>query len=123
LPALAILRGLLTNTNQRFKLSGMTRQEIKTRLLNAIQHSPHLREIKSAAIFGSYVNGSPAQDSDIDVLMEFTDDAHIGFFEYARIQRNLSESLGIKVDLVTPEALSKFIRPQVLREAQSVYKR
>ncbi len=80
-----------------------------------------MQDIKSAAIFGSYVNGSPTQDSDIDVLMEFTENAHIGFFEYARIQRNLSESLGIQVDLVTPEALSKFIKPQVLREAQRVY--
>jgi predicted nucleotidyltransferase len=120
-PGPRCFRGMLTNTNQRFRLSDMTKQEIKSRLLNAIQHSPHLREIKSVAIFGSYVNGSPGRDSDIDVLMEFTDDAHIGFFEYARIQRNLSESLGIQVDLVTPEALSKFIRPRVLREAQSVY--
>jgi predicted nucleotidyltransferase len=101
----------------------MTRQEIKSRLLNAIEQTPYLKDIKSAAIFGSYVNGTPAEGSDIDVLVEFTDDAHIGFFEYARIQRNLSEALGIKVDLVTPEALSKFIKRQVLQEAVNVYKR
>lgn len=101
----------------------MARQEIKDRLLNAIRHNPYLQNIKSAAIFGSYVNGTPTESSDIDVLMEFTDDAHIGFFEYARIQRALSEALNIKVDLVTPEALSKFIKQQVLREAVNVYKR
>lgn len=113
----------MTKFNYLLKLFGMTRQEIKSRLLDAIKLNPYLRDIKSAAIFGSYVNGVPTENSDIDVLMEFTDNAPIGFFEYARIQRSLSESLGIKVDLVTPEALSKFIKQQVMREAESVYKR
>lgn len=113
----------MTQPNIEFTLIDMTRQEIKNKLLNAIKHNPYLQDIKSAAIFGSYVNGTPTEGSDIDVLMEFTDDAHIGFFEYARLQRALSETLGIKVDLVTPEALSKFIKQQVLREAVNVYKR
>ena len=55
--------------------------------------------------------------------MEFSEDSHIGFFTYAEIQRNLTEAVGRKVDLVTPEALSKYIRKEVLEQAEIVYER
>jgi hypothetical protein len=101
----------------------MTKQEIKDKLLKAVKKDEHFSDIKSVAIFGSYVNGQPSQDSDIDVLVQFTEDAHIGFFGYVQIQRSLSQALGLKIDLVTREALSKYIREQVLQEAEIVYER
>ena len=55
------------------------------------------------------------------MLVQFTEDAHIGFFEYVQIQRNMAAALGLSVDLVTPEALSKYIKPQVLHQAEVVY--
>jgi len=99
----------------------MGKEEIKKKLLEAVKKDPHVSDIKSVALFGSYVNGTQNKDSDIDVLVQFSEDAVIGFFEYARIQRHLSEVLGVKVDMVTPEALSKYIKAQVLREAEVVY--
>ena len=101
----------------------MTKQEIKDKLLEAVKKDVHFSDIKSVSIFGSYVNGQPSQDSDIDVLVRFAEEAHIGFFGYAQIQRNLSHALGLRVDLVTREALSKYIREQVLQEAEIVYER
>jgi len=101
----------------------MDKQEIKKRLLETLKKDEHFADIKSVAIFGSYVNDTPAKGSDVDVLVQFTEDAIIGFFEYVRIQRHLSEALGIKVDMVTPEALSKYIKPQILQEAEVVYER
>jgi predicted nucleotidyltransferase len=101
----------------------MDKRQIREKLLEAVKNDPHRNDIKQVAIFGSYVNGRATQASDIDVLVQFTEDAHIGFFEYVRIQRNLGDALGLKVDLVTPEALSKYIKPQVLQEAEVVYKR
>jgi predicted nucleotidyltransferase len=41
----------------------------------------------------------------------------IGLFEFARLQLYLEETLGRKVDLVTPEALRKELRENILREA------
>lgn len=105
------------------RLFFMTKQEIKDKLLEAVKKDEHFLDIKSVAIFGSYVSGQPSQDSDIDVLVRFTEDAHIGFFGYVQIQRNLSHALGVKVDIVTREALSKYIREQVLQEAEIVYER
>ena len=101
----------------------MDKEELKNKLLEAVKRDEHISDIKSVSLFGSHINGTATYDSDIDVLMEFTEEAHIGFFEYVRIQRRLSETLGAKVDLVTPEALSKFIKTQVLQEAESVYER
>ena len=75
------------------------------------------------ALFGSYVRGQSTPTSDVDVLVQFREDAGIGFFEYARIRRDLSSALGRNVDLVTPEALSPYIKPQVLSEAEVVYER
>lgn len=101
----------------------MDKQEITERLLEAVKKDEHFGDIKSLSLFGSYVNGQAKDDSDVDVLVQFTDDATIGFFEYVRIQRRLSTALGLKVDMVTPEALSKYIKPQVLREAEVIYER
>ena len=101
----------------------MDKQEIKTNLLEAIRHNEHLTDIERLSLFGSYVTGQPDEDSDVDVLVKFTDEAHIGFFEYARIQRMLGEALGAKVDLVTHQALSKYIRDQVLKEMETIYEK
>lgn len=101
----------------------MTKEEIKSKLLEAVKNDSHLTDIKSVALFGSYISGTPGKDSDVDVLVQFTEDARIGFFEYVQIQRNMAVALGLQVDLVTPEALSKYIKPQVLKEAEIVYER
>lgn len=49
----------------------MTKEEIKERLLEAVKGGSHFADIKSVALFGSYVNGSPSEDSDVDVLIDF----------------------------------------------------
>ena len=60
-------------------------------------------------------------DSDIDVLIDFVPQATIGLFEFIEIQERLSEALGLKVDLLTPQALSKYFRDEVLQEVEPVY--
>jgi len=113
----------LTQTSTRFTLSTMDKQEIKGKLLEGIKSNRYINAFKSVAVFGSYVNGQPAVNSDVDVLVQFDENAEIGFFEYVRIQRHLSAAVGLKVDMVTPEALSKYIKPQVLKEAEVIYER
>ncbi len=101
----------------------MDKQEIKAKLAEAVKSDPHIGDIKSVAIFGSYAAGEATDTSDVDVLIDFEPSATVGFFEYVRIQRHLGEMLGLKVDLVTPQALSKYIKNQVLQEAEIVYER
>jgi hypothetical protein len=99
----------------------MTKQEIKERLLSAVKNDPNSADIKYVALFGSYINGTPREDSDIDVLIDFYPQSIVGLFKYVDIQENLSKALGKKVDLLTPQAISKYFRNQVLQEAEVVY--
>lgn len=101
----------------------MNKEEIKNKLCNALGDCPHAEEIKSLAIFGSYVNGKPTQNSDIDVLIDFEPDAVIGYFALAHIKRFFESILGMTVDLLTPPAISKYFRDEVLQQAECLYEK
>lgn len=49
------------------------------------------------------------------------DDENMGLFDFVGIKLYLEEKLGAPVDLVEPEGLSKYIKDDVLREAEPVY--
>lgn len=72
------------------------------------------------ALFGSVLRDDFGPESDVDVLVEFHPDARIGL-AFIRIQDELSFILGHKVDLNTPNSLSKYFRHRVLREAEEFY--
>ena len=99
----------------------MTKEKIRELLLAAVKNNPNFADIKYVALFGSYVNGSPRDNSDIDVLIDFYPQAIVGLFKYIDIQQNLSKALGRNVDLLTLPAISKYFRNQVLQEAELVY--
>ena len=101
----------------------MDKQEIKKTLLKAVRHSPHYESIKSVAIFGSYVAGTPRQDSDIDVLIDFEPTAIVGFFALSDIKDGFESFLKRSVDLLTPQAISKYFRDEVLAQAEMVYEK
>lgn len=101
----------------------MSKEQIKQKLREAVEKDPHRGEIIRASIFGSYAYGEPRPDSDVDVLIELKPDAGIGLFEYVQIQRNLSKYCGKKIDLLTPEALSKYFREEVLAKAEVFYEK
>lgn len=74
------------------------------------------------AFFGSVLRTDFGPESDIDVLVEF-EPAHVpGLFGIARMERELSALFGgRKVDLRTPEDLSRYFRDDVLKEAEVQY--
>lgn len=76
--------------------------------------------IRRLSLYGSILRDDFRPQSDIDVLVEFVPGAVPGFGFFG-IQEELSEIFGRKVDLNTPQCLSKYFRDQVLREAQVLY--
>jgi len=76
--------------------------------------------IRRLALFGSVLHGDAKPDSDVDVLVEFEPGVRVGlrFFD---IQEELSDLIGRKVDLNTPNFLSRYFRDQVLKEAEDLY--
>jgi uncharacterized protein len=88
--------------------------------VSILQSSTELRRdfsVSSFRLFGSIVRGEIGPTSDIDILVEFEPGARIGLFEFARLQKRLSEAFGRPVDLVTPDALHRSLRKQILSEA------
>ncbi|HDD43962.1 MAG TPA: nucleotidyltransferase [Candidatus Desulfofervidus auxilii] len=61
-------------------------------------------KVKNIAIFGSYARGEQTPQSDIDIIVEFKEPVGMLFIHLADF---LEEILGIKVDLLTPEAIKK----------------
>lgn len=80
-------------------------------------HMSELRDVylvSRLGIFGSFARGEAKEFSDIDILVEFSDCVDI--FHFIRLQYYLKEILGLKVDLVTPDALKPLIKDRVLKE-------
>jgi hypothetical protein len=72
-------------------------------------------------VFGSFARGDESATSDVDLIADFTDRKSL--MDLVRIERELSERLGRKVDLLTEAALSPYLRDRVLRDARLVYER
>lgn len=76
--------------------------------------------IKKLAVFGSALRSDFRDESDIDVLVEFEPD-HVPGLAFFTMQDELSGILGRKVDLNTPQCLSRYFREKVLQEAVVQY--
>ena len=84
-------------------------------------HLPELRErygVQSLGIFGSYVRGEEREDSDLDLLVEFS--RPTGLLRFAAFRRYASELLGIEVDLVSRRGLNRRVGQRILKEVMPV---
>lgn len=79
--------------------------------------------IARLSIFGSALRADFRPDSDVDILVEFETGRTPGLLGLAGMELELGEMFGRKVDLRTPEDLSRYFRQSVLDEAQPQYAR
>lgn len=77
--------------------------------------------IRRLAFFGSVLRADFGPHSDVDVLVEFEPEHVPGLIRFAGMELELAELLGRRVDLHTPNSLSRYFRDKVLREAQVQY--
>lgn len=63
-------------------------------------------KISKLSLFGSYLTPDFNKDSDVDVLIEFNDNAKYGFFEMVEMKAELEKIFGRKVDLITRKGLN-----------------
>lgn len=76
--------------------------------------------IRKLALFGSFLRGDYGPDSDVDLLVEFEPGQRLGFAFFG-IQDELSDLLGRKVDLNTPQSLSRYFRDDVVQNAEVIF--
>jgi len=74
---------------------------------------------KKIAVFGSYVRSEEKPGSDIDVLVHFS--KRKSLLELVRIERQLSETLGIKVDLLTEKSISPYLIDTIKQQMEVIY--
>jgi len=82
---------------------------------------PIIRErykVKTIGVFGSYVRGEAKEKSDLDVLVEFSEP--ISLLKFVELENFLSDSIGVKVDLVMKNALKPRIGKHILEEVVAV---
>ena len=93
---------------------------ISKEFLEAFCLRNHIRKL---SLFGSVLTPRFRPESDVDMLVEF-DPEHIpSYFELVRMERELSEKIGRKIDLRTPEELSRYFRETVVASAVPQYER
>lgn len=91
--------------------------------LEAIVNFCRRNQIRKLALFGSVLRADFRPDSDVDVLVEFEPEARVNFLMFVAMQEELGEILQREVDLHTPNSLSVYLRPKVLRTAKVIYER
>ena len=77
--------------------------------------------IRKLSLFGSVLTDRFGPDSDIDFLVEFEPEHVPGYFGLTRMELELSDIIGRKVDLRTPLELSRYFRDDVISGAQVQY--
>ncbi len=76
-------------------------------------------DVAMLGVFGSVSRGEATTQSDIDLLVKFA--KRKGLFALVRLERELSEALGKKVDLLTEASISPYIRENILGDLQVIY--
>lgn len=74
--------------------------------------------VTNPRVFGSVLRGEDTEDSDLDILVEPTDETTL--MDIAKIQMELKHLLKINVDVLTPRALPEKWRGRVLQKAMAL---
>lgn len=74
--------------------------------------------VTGLSLFGSLARNQAKPESDVDLLVTFTDDASL--FDLVRLKQYLEETLHLSVDVVPKESLRSELREQILKDAVPV---
>ena len=91
-------------------------EDIKQTILQSKPRLQQRYQVTQLGIFGSYVRGEQTEISDLDVLVEFAPEARFGLLKFCELENDLSETLGLKVDLVMKTGLKPRIGERILQE-------
>ncbi|MGB7926018.1 MAG: nucleotidyltransferase family protein [Pyrinomonadaceae bacterium] len=86
---------------------------------NAIAEICRQNDVASLGLFGSMVSGEANENSDVDLLVQFS--KRKSLLAMLRLERQLSAALGRKVDLVTEAALSPYLRERIKSDLRVIY--
>ena len=76
-------------------------------------------DVIKIGVFGSFARGEATEESDLDLLVYFAQRKSL--LTMVALERQLSEALGRKVDLLTEAALSPYLRDTIKSEMVVIY--
>lgn len=76
-------------------------------------------DVAMLGVFGSVARGEATSESDIDLLVKFS--GRKSLLTLVALERQLTNALGRKVDLLTEAALSPYLRERIIREVRVIY--
>ena len=97
--------------------------KLATHKLEQLNHYFTSKPVLKAYLFGSHARGEADEQSDVDILIEFEKDSHVGLMGFARLISDIENIIKTKVDLVSESGLSKHIRPFIEKEKILIYER
>lgn len=90
-------------------------EEIKNKIIYILaKHG-----IKKILVFGSFARNEATTQSDLDLIVEFPEGASL--LDHVGIEFELSEALNMKIDLLSQNGISPYIRDQIIKEAVVIY--
>jgi len=100
------------------RLLSKTKSPLLSELLVKAYHYLSARGVKNIQVFGSRLRKEEGPESDLDLLVDLPPDMNL--LDLIRMEQELSELLGVRVDLVPISAVNPFLRDQILSEALEV---
>ena len=76
-------------------------------------------DVARIGVFGSIARGEFNEQSDIDLLVEFS--KRKSLLALVALERQISTALGRKVDLLTEAAISPYLRDRIKRDLRIIY--
>ena len=95
-----------------------SKEEIKKLLRSVFPDLKQKYAVSELRLFGSYLNGHPREDSDVDLLVNFAQEIYL--IRFVQLQRELTAYLQSPVDLVTPDALKARIKDDIITQAEPI---
>jgi uncharacterized protein len=83
----------------------------KSKLFKTIVSALEEHGVKKVAVFGSYARGDMNSNSDLDIIVQFS--KRKSLLDIVKIERELGEKTGVKVDLQTESSLSPYLKPYI----------
>lgn len=92
-------------------------------MIQTIREYLATQPVERAWLFGSYARGEEREDSDVDLLVDFDDDAKVGLFRYMHIINGLKDLLNKDVDMVVDGTLLPFAVESANKDRKLIYER
>jgi len=91
------------------------KEEIKEKIISVlVKHG-----IKRILVFGSYARNEATPKSDLDLIVDFPEGTSL--LDHVGIEIELSEALNMKIDLLSRNGISPYIKDHMLKEAIVIY--